>query len=241
MVPNKGVKVSWPANVAKNIFPLSREKEDLIKALAEWIYTDRCYDLESAEEICQLCDHENIRYQFEIQNKQTGEILLIGSECIKRFDIKAIDSGGRVLSQDETNRKVNKARGKLIADAKKKKLINTLLLLASVENTVNINSFIDDYNIRGAFTPRQLLYLLDLLSRYKIPADRSCFKMALKKGYWRNQLHEMSPHDLIRLWPCLSAAQRKYFNEHLNFERQREQFEQSEQELNELVAKTMNG
>ena len=52
------------------------------------------FDVEIADEICHLCDHSNIRYQFEIVNKQNGNLLLIGSECIKKFNIEVVNDEG---------------------------------------------------------------------------------------------------------------------------------------------------
>ena len=72
----------WLQHVKKSIFPRSFEKADIRKALAEWFYTGETYDLESPSADCELCGHQEIRYQFTIKNRQTDNELQIGSECI---------------------------------------------------------------------------------------------------------------------------------------------------------------
>ena len=81
---------SWVQRVRQNLLPLSLEKQDLTLALKEWYYAGTAYDLEAATEDCELCDHPNIRFQFEIYNQFTEQVLMVGSECItlvsgKRF------------------------------------------------------------------------------------------------------------------------------------------------------------
>lgn len=88
--------MSWAERAAANLLPLSKEKSDLANALREWRYTGDFHDLEAPIENCQLCDHPDIRYQFEIRNLLTGNTLLIGSECINRFGIAATDEEGRL-------------------------------------------------------------------------------------------------------------------------------------------------
>jgi len=108
----------WAESVKKNLLPLSKEKTDLKKALGEWFYTGDTYDLSYPDEDCELCDHQGIRFQFEIKNEHTGKVLLIGSECILRFSIPAVDNEGNVLDQISTTKKVHRDRRKLISDAR---------------------------------------------------------------------------------------------------------------------------
>ena len=89
--------MNWASRAAENILPLSREKMNLASALAEWLYTGDTYDLEKPIETCELCGHPDLRYQFRIENRHNGNELLVGSECINRFTIRATDSFGRVL------------------------------------------------------------------------------------------------------------------------------------------------
>src|ERR1043165_5380424 len=114
--------MSWASRVSENLLPLSKERDDLALALHEWRYAGNFNDLEAPEADCELCDHPEIRYQFEICNVHTGHTLLVGSECIHRFGIAATDEEGRTLDETETRKKVEKDRRKLIEDARKRRV-----------------------------------------------------------------------------------------------------------------------
>ena len=137
--------MSWASRAAANLLPLSEEKENLRTALKEWFYTGEMHDLKEAEKICQLCDHPNIRYQFLIENSYTFNSLWIGSECITKFKIQAIDESGLVLDHEQTKEKVHRDKRKLISDAKEKSMINSLIALASEDDDFEIENFIGYY------------------------------------------------------------------------------------------------
>jgi hypothetical protein len=206
--------MEWSKHVAESILPRSREKTNLRNALQEWRYTGNVTDLERPIETCQLCGHPDIRYQFEIQNRHTNAHLLIGSECIKRFDISAIDETGNVLDRAATHAKVGRDRQKLIDDARERRMMKSLIRLAHIETDVNIDSFIGYYREkRGAFTPKQLLYLFDLMMKHEIDFQKEDFKMVIKRGREKDQLAAMEPCDIEQLWECMSVGQRKWYDE----------------------------
>src|ERR1017187_2547261 len=99
--------MSWIKNAAKNLLPLSREQGNFTLALKEWYYAGNMHDLEEPVEICELCEHPDIRYQFEIVNQHTRNALLGGSEFIHKFEIGAIDESGTVLDTEGSRRKVD--------------------------------------------------------------------------------------------------------------------------------------
>src|SRR2546430_1688608 len=86
---SEGCAMTWAQRAARNILPLSRERSDLAAALREWRYQGGFRDLEAPDADCELSDHPDIRYQFEIRNRYTNARLQIGSECINRFGISA--------------------------------------------------------------------------------------------------------------------------------------------------------
>ena len=183
--------MGWIDRVQKNVFPLSEEQDDIKKALSEWKYSGDMYDLEYAEEDCELCDHPGIRYQFEIVNTLNGNSLLIGSECINRFNIGVIDEHGNILMGEAAKKKVSRDRSRLINDAKFKSVINTLVTLKLKEQNFDIDSFIDYYKDRKAFTPKQLFLIIWRLDKYKIPYNKNYFKLTIRRNREKEQLINM--------------------------------------------------
>src|SRR5262245_6231069 len=137
--------MSWIQRVAHTLAPLSIEQDDLRTMVEEWYYTGNALDLEEPIENCQLCGHPEIRYQFEIVNENTGIELLVGSECIKKFRISAIDESGVRLDKDGSIRKVDRDRNRLVTDARHRRVINALVELSMREQEFDIESFISYY------------------------------------------------------------------------------------------------
>jgi len=202
---------NWLERVKKSIFPLSIEKRDIRKALEEWYYTGDTYDLEYPCEDCELCGHRDIRYQFTIQNRHTSSELLIGSECITRFDIRAVDDYGKILDHKDTKKTVSRDRRKLITDAKQKRMIETLIQLGNKEEEFDISSFIDYFRDRGAFTPKQLSMLLWRMKKNEIKYYPSDFKLTIKRKREKRQLLDMPDWKIKQLWLCMTPSQRKFY------------------------------
>jgi len=147
---------------------------------------------------------------FEIKNLHTANTLLVGSECINRFNIAATDEEGRTLDADGTRKKLANDRRKLVDDARRRRLVNALVALAHVDGDFNIHSFIDYLHKRDAFTPNQVTTLLWRFDRHGIDHNPRDFKLTIKRGREKAQLAKMSDWQLQRILPCLSPSQRTY-------------------------------
>lgn len=208
--------MNWIERVKKNVLPVSNEKYNIRKALDEWVYEGNMYDVEVADEICELCDQPNIRYQFEIVNKLNDNVLLIGSECIMRFKISVIDKSGKKLLFDEAKKKVNKDKSRLVTEAKEKNVLNTLVVLAGKDHDFNIENFIEYFKGRKAFTPNQLALLIWRLERANIDFKKSHFKLTIKRNREKEQLLKLEDWKLKRIWDCLSSNQKQFVLERKN-------------------------
>ncbi|NUJ16628.1 hypothetical protein FKN04_08445 [Bacillus glycinifermentans] len=202
--------MNWVERVKKNIFPLSNEKYNIRKALDEWVYEGSMYDVEVADETCELCDQPNIRYQFEIVNKLNNNSLLIGSECIMRFKISVIDRSGKKLSFDDAKKKVIKDKSRLVTEAKEKNVLNTLVALAAKDHEFNIENFIEYFKERKAFTPNQLTLLIWRLERANIDFKKAHFKLTIRRNREKEQLLSLENWKLKRIWDCLSSNQKQF-------------------------------
>jgi hypothetical protein len=86
---------SYPQRVRDNILPLS-VGGTLPEAFEEWSFTERTVDHEEAIETCQLCEHEDLRYHFEVKNALTYKTLWVGSQCIMKFNLSVFEQGRRL-------------------------------------------------------------------------------------------------------------------------------------------------
>jgi hypothetical protein len=205
--------MSWASRAAKNLLPLSLEKSDLAAALKEWRYEGGFHDLESTDADCELCDHPDIRFQFEIRNLHTNSRLQIGSECINRFGISATGDDGEGLDAAGTRKKVSRDRQSLIEEAKKKRVIIALVALSQAEPEFSILSFINYLQDRGAFTPKQLATLFWRFEKLRVPFNARDFKLTIRRGREKAQLLDMADWQIEKLLPAMTHTQKQFLAE----------------------------
>ena len=209
--------MNWASRSANNLFPLSAEKRDLASALREWLYLGDMYDLGAPCEACELCEHPDIRYQFKIVNRLNGNEMLVGSECINRFSISAADEFGNVLDENQSRRRVNRDRRYLVAEARRRRLINVLVTLSALDDEFDIDSFIGYVQDRGAFTPNQLALLFWRLNRNNVEYAPADFRLTIRRNREKDQLRAMKSWRIGRLWPALSPSQRNWVVENTEY------------------------
>lgn len=210
--------MSWVQKSVANLRPLSIEQGRLAVTLQEWLYTGDMYDLGAPDETCELCEHPDIRYQFKIINRHNGNEMLVGSECINKFGISATDELGNLLNHEESRRRVNRDRRFLVNEARKRRLINTLVALSAVEEQFDINSFISYVVDRDAFTPNQLALLFWRLDQHQIEYAPVDFKLVIRRDREKAQLRQMEDWKIRKLWRAMSSSQRRWVQEHTTYE-----------------------
>ncbi len=201
---------SWSEVSEKNLFPFSKEQADFETALQEWEHTGAVVDHFYPIESCQLCEHANVRYHFEIINRETEITMQVGSSCIEQFGIRVYNEEGEKLS--------GKAREKqlqLEIKIKKEELVYASLLelwKASDKNQDKVIFCTREYQERGKFSPRNLLYLFQQMDEKGIRYVPHIYKVTLRNKAERESLYRMSESELEIIWDSLSATQKKgYF------------------------------
>lgn len=194
---------TYPQRVRENILPLS-VAQSLPDAFLEWRFTERTIDHEEAIETCELCEQEQLRYHFEIGNQENGNLLLIGSQCILRFNVAVYDNGIR-LSDAGVKRKLNK----LIKQMHMQACIAQLQRLAEAENNEILRNALSFYSGHGYLTPKFAFVVLWRLQENKIDHNPSFFKVSLIKDRYKRDLKEMQLSRVHAIWPALTSSQRK--------------------------------
>ena len=189
--------------VAENILPLS-EANSLHSALQEWYFTDRTYDHEQATENCQLCDQEQLRYHFEIENRKTKNRLWVGSSCILKFDVAVFDG---VTKLDKPNAK--KKLSGLVNTMRLASCLSALKSLAEKEDNEILSNALNYYSENEYLTPKYAFVVMWRLRENSIDHHPSFFKVSLKRDKYKNDLEGMPKERAHLIWPCLSSSQRK--------------------------------
>ena len=203
----------WAEISQKNLFPFSKEQSDFEIALREWSHKGILVDHLFPIETCQLCEHANLRYHFEIVNRETKSILQVGSSCIEKFRIRVYD--------DEGNELEGQARGKQLREeinAKKQELMMEplgQLWKISKRTREKVAKYIQAYEKRGGFSPQELLYLFTEMNENGIDYAPHLYKVTLRAKKDREYLRHISEPDRELIWSSLSTAQKKGFGKRM--------------------------
>lgn len=194
---------NYPQRVRDNILPLS-VGETLPEAFEEWSFTERTIDHEQPIETCQLCEHEELRYHFEIKNALTNKVLWVGSQCILKFNLSVFEQGRR-LSADDAKKKLER----LMRQMRLQSCISALEILAEAEGNDILSKALAFYKKNKYLTPKFAFVVLWRLQVKKIDHNPSFFKINLQKDKYQRDLREMPLDRVHVIWPALSSAQRK--------------------------------
>lgn len=198
---------NWGERAAVNLIPLSFANS-IGPAIAEWFYTGNFLDLEATDGVCELCNQLDLRYHFEIRNHLTHSKILVGSECIKRFDLTGVDDNGNWIDATETGRLVDRHRRGLVEDARKRRVMAALLKLAQFAPEFDAMSFIEFVDDKGAFTPKQVSMVFWKLNTFAINYQPRDWRVRLRRNSDLGQLRNLNPAAFERVWAALSPDQR---------------------------------
>lgn len=203
----------WLENSKKNILPRSVEQTDFKEALKEWSFTGNIIDHEEPIEICELCEKDDLRYEFEISNA-LGNTLWVGSKCIDKFDITVIDEFG-----DEVTGNKNTY---LLKQAKKQHVKNVFENLRESRpggklqgfNKIELDKYcIDKYFLEDKLDPKMLNYLFIRLDEESISYDKKFFSISLRSDENKEKLLALIPTQFERIKKALTVQQRKFYTE----------------------------
>ena len=194
---------TYPQRVTENILPLS-VAGTLPEAFKEWYFTENIEDLEIAEEDCELCGQEQLRYHFEIKNRHTKHRLWVGSSCILKFRVQVFDNGV-LLDQRESTKKLEDLKHKMRFDS----CIKALKQLAESEDNNILSKALDFYLKNKYLTPKFAFVVFWRLNSNNIDHSPSFFKVSLKKDKYKTDLSQMPLERVHIIWPALSSSQKK--------------------------------
>ncbi|MGE6504403.1 hypothetical protein ACQKF0_29660 [Bacillus wiedmannii] len=202
----------WLQRARENLLKKSEEKEDFPTARQEWLYKG-LEDNESCEAECELCNHEEIRYEYMIINNLNNNVMIVGSECIKRFtdDFKTdfYDIDGNLINDKRLTKDKNEYLKKFLNEALDNRLVNS-------NNKFYIN-IANKIKKDGKLTPNQLKCLHNFyptLDDMGQRAFKNVVKVSLKKDREKEQIATLSPLDLEFVAQFMTSSQRKNYGIH---------------------------
>ncbi len=201
--------MSWAQTVTRNLLPLS-VADTFEAAMQEWAATGDCEIREEADGTCELCEHEDIRYEFEITNDLNGNRMeAVGSKCITKF-IRLFDGEVEILG--ESNKDAYLARrARQALDAMRRDKAWGVLLAISRKNTDFPAAHLFESWEKG-HTIKQLWWILSAGKHASIQVDIGLFNAAFRRERYRDQVRETPPWKYAKIRPALSSAQRAKYD-----------------------------
>lgn len=193
---------TYPQRIRDNILPLS-VGATLPEAFEEWSFTEETVDHGHATETCELCEQEELRYHFRIQNQLTAHRLWVGSQCILRFDVSVFEQGLK-LSATEAKKKLNRLMQQMHLESCMKALEQ---LAASESNQILANA-LTYFRTNKSLTPKYAFVVLWRLQAHSIDHNPSFFRVSLHKDRHKADLAAMETSKVHLIWPALTSAQR---------------------------------
>ncbi|MDR0321339.1 MAG: hypothetical protein LBI28_07530 [Treponema sp.] len=206
----------------KNLLEYSLEKENYKIALNEWYFynevidNNEFYDDNISRPSCELCEHEDLRWQFIIYNVNNKNTLKVGSSCIKQFNIALMEKDGKKIYGKDRNSKINKIITLAKINSSNKLTFQALSDLCKIKKDLEQNNmFIECWTqlkTNGTLEPKLALFIINNFIECGIEFTELDMKIDVKKGKCADQINKMpeSSYNLIRTF--LNDKKRKEYD-----------------------------
>ncbi|MHA2718298.1 hypothetical protein ACXZ7B_27015 [Vibrio owensii] len=204
----------WLEKSIENLVPLSLA-EIFSDACKEWVFSGEVIDYGEVNQQCELCEHDELRYHFLIENGVNSNQLWVGSSCILRFEeIVVLDENQReLLDHKERKKALDKALRTKQIDASLEPLRKLWKVAINSRNVVHHKAL--EIKEGKSLSPDSLKELFDLMNKYEIQFKACDYSVNLRSEYNQFQLSYMQKDMQKVIWQCMSKQQKNKFREHL--------------------------
>jgi len=204
----EAVMVKWKEKACLNLLKLSQSKLDYLISAKEWEFNGNIIDHGNSNNTCELCEGENLRHHFQIENTKNKAKIWVGSSCIHKFDILVRNDEGIVIQDIEGKKKYLTRK---LSDKKRELFLYTLRSLWKEIDDVDGKSVIYEvgihYRDRIAIYPHLALSFLKLLNDYSKDIDLSQIKVSARDYYSIESIVRASVNDRELLYKVLNSNQ----------------------------------
>jgi len=197
----------WFENSRRNLTPLSKAST-FVEALKEWVFTGSTIECDENDGTCQLCEHPELSYYFEIENALTSKRMLVGSKCILKFqEINVLDKEGILLTDLQ-------GRKGALNDALRRNLIECSLmplrkLWKKDKEHRNVITFLaSQIKDQVGLSPNDLLFLFRGMDDHGISYVVKHYSVRLRSNSQQSEIMRMSRESLRKISPALSTEQK---------------------------------
>lgn len=178
--------------------------------MREWSTTGGYEDSHSVDEVCELCEHEGLRYQYEIENSITGHTLWVGSTCITKF-VPLYENGHEVIGEEAKASLLRKRQADYEASSRESRAMELLRKLAVAEPAKFAQA---SWRVQWklGYSARQMLMLSVACKNHELPFNAADFRINTRKQSIVQQVRELEPWQYRRLRAALPQTRRAEFD-----------------------------
>jgi hypothetical protein len=193
-----------------NLLAVSKAR-DIVRAKREWSITYAFEDLGTAVGACELCDHPDIRYTFEIENTQTGRHLWVGSECIKKF-VPIFEAGVEVTNEGHKAKIVERIASTVRTRGRRERAVALLDQLAKRDRRFGEERWRDDWDL--GYSAKQLQWIAVTARRASLAFNAADFRINTRRGRVLEQLYQLQDWQYRQLRLALTQSRRNELDAH---------------------------
>jgi len=208
----------WVKTAEFNLLQHSVNQSGYAAAKNEWRVGDQVIDnygddadFTEDSPSCELCEHEDLRWQFEIINRENNNKLLVGSTCIKQFDIAIVNADKTLILGEDRDKVLQKRIDEQKKENNYNELLEKLRILwkKDLKNRKKIEEIAKRWKVEKKFDPRDGYFIRFRLNLHGMPLDRCRMEISLRSTENKMQVVQMTKDEISILEEVLTSAQKK--------------------------------
>lgn len=191
---------NWSEHAVAKMIKLS-QGNSLREAMREWGTTGGYEDTHSVGEVCELCEHEGLRYQYEIEKRLTRHALWVGSTCITKF-VPLYENGFEVVGEEEKSKFLRRTQAAHEARSREERAFGVLEALATAQpDQFEQSSWREKWKM--GYSARQLILISAVCNAHKIAFNAADFRINTRRDNVVSQVRTLQPWQYRRLRAAL--------------------------------------
>jgi hypothetical protein len=200
---------NWSERAAENMIRLS-QSISLGAAMREWGTTGGYEDTHSIAEVCELCEHDGLRYQYEIENRFTHSVLWVGSTCITKF-VPLFEAGVEVIGDEAKANLLRRRQAAHEAHSREERASATLAQLAVKQPKIfSQKSWHAQW--KNGYSARQLILVSVACKKDEISFNAADFRINTRREAIVRQVMALEPWQYRRMRGALPKSRLKEFD-----------------------------
>jgi len=193
---------TWIVRGQANLLAASKAR-DIVRAKREWRITYGFDDLGAAVGRCELCEHPDIRYKFEIENSQTNRHLWVGSECIKKF-VPVFEAGVEITDEARKGKIIEQIATVVKSKGRKERALALIGKLATHDARFRDSHWHDAWGL--GYSVKQLQLVAVGARKASLPFNAADFRINTRRGRVLEQLYGLADWQYRQLRAALPQS-----------------------------------